>query len=139
MTTQYHIVKIGGKTVRIPEAEIAKQMKLLDLTREEAIDLYLEDNDYKVNEEVEALTNKARANKVTAASCVKARAAVPAKTQRERVKKDDPAKEMIIKTLAESLDSIAANITVVDNRKVITFTVGDDLFKLDLSRTRKKT
>lgn len=137
MAEQFHIVKIGERTARIPEAEIAKQMKLLDISREEAIDLWLEDNDYQTNDEVEALTKKAKINGVTPASCVKARSATT-KTQRERVKKDDPTKEMIIKTLAECLGDIATNVTVVDNRKVITFNVGDDLFKLDLSRTRKK-
>lgn len=137
MAEQFHIVKIGERTARIPETEIAKQMKLLDISREEAIDLWLEDNDYQTNDEVEALTKKAKVNGVTPTSCVKARSATT-KTQRERVKKDDPTKEMIIKTLAECLGDIATNVTVVDNRKVITFNVGDDLFKLDLSRTRKK-
>lgn len=137
MAEQFHIVKIGERTARIPETEIAKQMKLLDISREEAIDLWLEDNDYQTNDEVEALTKKAKVNGVTPASCVKARSATT-KTHRERVKKDDPTKEMIIKTLAECLGDIATNVTVVDNRKVITFNVGDDLFKLDLSRTRKK-
>lgn len=137
MAEQFHIVKIGERTARIPETEIAKQMKLLDISREEAIDLWLEDNDYQTNDEVEALTKKAKVNGVTPASCVKARSATT-KTQRERVKKDDPTKEMIIKTLAECLGDITTNVTVVDNRKVITFNVGDDLFKLDLSRTRKK-
>lgn len=138
MAEQFHIVTINGRTVRIPEAEIAKQMKLLDISREKAIDLYLEDNDYQENEEVEALTKKARVNGVTPASCVKARAATPTKTQRERVKKDDPTKEKIISTLAECLGDIATNVIVVDNRKIITFNIGDELFKLDLSRTRKK-
>lgn len=138
MAEQFHIVKIGERTARIPETEIVKQMKLLDISREEAIDLWLEDNDYQTNDEVEALTKKAKINGVTPASCVKARSATT-KTQRERVKKDDPTKEMIIKTLAECLGDIATNVTVVDNRKVITFNVGDDLFKLDLSRTRKKS
>lgn len=138
MAEQFHIVKVGERTAHIPEAEIAKQMKLLDISREEAIDLWLEDNDYQTNDEVEALTKKAKINGVTPASCVKARSATT-KTQRERVKKDDPTKEMIIKTLAECLGDIATNVTVVDNRKVITFNVGDDLFKLDLSRTRKKS
>lgn len=138
MAEQFHIVKVGERTARIPETEIAKQMKLLDISREEAIDLWLEDNDYQTNDEVEALTKKAKINGVTPASCVKARSATT-KTQRERVKKDDPTKEMIIKTLAECLGDIATNVTVVDNRKVITFNVGDDLFKLDLSRTRKKS
>ena len=54
----------NGKVINIPDAEIEKSMKLLDLSKEEAIQMYLEDEGYMENEEVEALTAKAKANKV---------------------------------------------------------------------------
>ena len=40
----------NGKEINIPEDEIANNMKGLDLTREEAIEVWLEDNEYEVNE-----------------------------------------------------------------------------------------
>jgi hypothetical protein len=126
----------NGKNIRIPDDEIAKSMKLLDLTQEEAIQLWLEDNDYEENEEQVALCQKAKEN-VKVAKLVGARAEPKAKTQRERVKKDDPAKEMIIAEIAKFLPNIATDIQIVDDRKIITFKIGEDNYKLDLTRTRK--
>ena len=128
----------NGKNIRIPDSEIEKNMKLLELTRDEAIQLYLEDEGYLENVEQEALCKKAKAN-IKVGNIVKAKADTKSKpkTQSERVKKDDPAKEMIIAEIAEFLPKIATNIQVVDNRKIITFCIGDDTYKIDLTRTRK--
>lgn len=52
-----------NKKVNIPDTEIENAMKVLDLTKEEAIQMWLEDNDYLKNEEVEELTTKAKANR----------------------------------------------------------------------------
>lgn len=132
--------ELNGKKIRIPDSEIEKSMKLLELTRDEAIQLYLEDEGYLENAEQEALCKKAKAN-VKIGNIVKARAETTAKpkpkTQSERVKKDDPTKEMIIAEIAGFLPKIATNIQVVDNRKIITFCIGEDTYKIDLTRTRK--
>ena len=125
-----------GKTVRIPDAEIEKSMKILSLTKEEAIQLWLEDNDYEINEEQVALCEKAKEIKVATLIGAKGEP-TKQKTQRERVKKDDPAKEMIIAEIAKFLPNIATDIQVVDDRKIITFKIGEDSYKLDLTRTRK--
>ena len=126
----------NGKTVRIPDKEIEKNMRILELTQEEAILLYLEDEGYIENAEQEALCKKAKEN-VKVSALVKARADVKPKTQSERTKKDDPTKEMIIAEMAGFLPKIATNIQVVDNRKIITFCIGEDTYKIDLTRTRK--
>ena len=126
----------NGKTVRIPDKEIEKNMKILEISKDEAILLYLEDEGYIENAEQEALCKKAKEN-VKVATLVKARADVKPKTQKERVKKDDPTKEMIIAEIAGFLPTIAENIQVVDNRKIITFCIGEDIYKIDLTRTRK--
>ena len=130
--------ELNGKKIRIPDSEIEKSMKLLELTRDEAIQLYLEDEGYLENAEQEALCQKAKAN-VKIGNIVKAKADTKPKpkTQSERVKKDDPTKEMIIAEIAEFLPKIATNIQIVDNRKIITFCIGDDTYKIDLTRTRK--
>ena len=80
----------NGKTLNIPDDFIQNAMKNLSIDEDEAIQLWLEDNDYEVNEEQMALDAKAKAN-VKVANIVKARAADPGKkkTQRERVKKED--------------------------------------------------
>lgn len=131
--------EFNGRVLNIADEEIKKSMKILNLSQEEAIQLWLEDNDYETNETVEELTKKARVNKVSAASCVKARAAIPQKTQKERVRKEDPTKEGIIAALAAALPELAnaTDIKVVNIGKLITFKIGEDTYKLDLIRQRK--
>ena len=128
----------NGKTVRIPDKEIEKNMKILEISKDEAILLYLEDEGYIENAEQEALCKKAKEN-VKIGNIVKAKADTKPKpkTQKERVKKDDPTKEMIVAEIAGFLPKIAKNIQVVDNRKIITFCIGEDTYKIDLTRTRK--
>ena len=130
----------NGKTLNIPDDFIQNAMKNLSIDEDEAIQLWLEDNDYEVNEEQMALDAKAKAN-VKVANIVKARAAEPGKkkTQRERVKKEDPTKEGVIAALAKVLPELAnaENVTIVNAGKLITFTIGEDTYKLDLVRQRK--
>ena len=130
----------NGKTLNIPDDFIQNAMKTLSIDEDEAIQLWLEDNDYEVNEEQMALDAKAKAN-VKVANIVKARAADPGKkkTQRERVKKEDPTKEGVIAALAKALPELAnaENVTIVNAGKLITFTIGEDTYKLDLVRQRK--
>jgi polysaccharide deacetylase 2 family uncharacterized protein YibQ len=126
----------SGKVVRIPMEEINKQMHLLKLSKDEAIQMYLEDEGYLENEEQEALERKAKENRITA-TIHQAKAEYKEKTQRERVKKDDPTKEGIIKAIAEMLPSVnAENVEIVNAGKLITFTIGADKYKLDLIRQR---
>lgn len=128
----------NDKVVRIPTAEIEKSMRLLKLSQSEAIQMYLEDEGYMENAEQEALEQKAKDNRITA-TIHQARATpqFKQKTQRERVKKDDPTKEKIIATIAELLPSLEAeNVTIVNSGKIITFKLGADEFKLDLTRKR---
>lgn len=126
----------SGKVVNIPTAEIHRNMSLLKISRDEAVDLWLYDNDYIGNAEAEALTAKAKENRITA-TIHQAKAEYKPKTQRERVKKEDPTKEGIIKAVAEMLPSLnAENIEIVNAGKLITFTIGADKYKLDLIRQR---
>ena len=130
----------NGKTLNIPDDFIQNAMKNLSIDEDEAIQLWLEDNDYEINEEQIALDAKAKAN-VKVANIVKARAVDPGKkkTQRERVKKEDPTKEGVIAALAKALPELAnaENVTIVNAGKLITFTIGEDTYKLDLVRQRK--
>ena len=102
----------NGKVVRIPMEEIQKQMRLLRLTKDEAIQMWLEDEGYLENAEQEALERKAKENRITA-TIHQARAESAQKTQRERVKKDDPTKEGVIKAIAEMLPTLTSVSTPV--------------------------
>ena len=132
--------EFNGKMLNIPDDFIKNAMKNLSIDEDEAIQLWLEDNDYEVNEEQEALNAEAKES-VKVSNLIKARTAEPGqkKTQRERVKKEDPAKESIIAALAKFLNDVtnAENVTIVNAGKLITFTMGEDTYKLDLVRQRK--
>lgn len=133
----------NGKVKRIPMAEINKLMQFLQLSKDEAIQVYLEDEGDLINEEQEALEAKAKENRITATiHQAKAKPEYKEKTQSERVKKDDKVKENIITQLAQTLEGIAGvdKIEIVNNTKLITFSIGEENFKLDLIRhgARKK-
>lgn len=127
-----------GKIVRIPDSEINKFVANHGITKDEAVQMWLEDEGYLENEEQEALCQKAKENRITA-TIHEASAKDPRKkTQRERVKKEDPTKEMIIAEIAKLLPNFAENVKVENAGKLITFTIGADNFKLDLIRQRAK-
>ena len=132
------LYEYNGKMYRIEDNELQKSINMLGITEEEAIQLWLEDHEIEVNEEQEELNNKAKKNGVTASNCVKARSAKP-KTQRERVKKEDPTKENIINALVEALPALIAaeNVEILNKGKLISFTIGEETFKLDLIRQRQ--
>lgn len=132
------IVKVKNKEVKIPDEEIKNLMDRLELTEQEAIQTWLEDEGYEVNEEVERLTAKAKAN---GTARVNARANVEnKKTTRER--KANPVKEKIIQILANALknsQNLPINAIKIENvGKIITFKVENREFKLDLIEKRQK-
>lgn len=122
---------LNGKKVRIPDAEIAKSMTVLGLTEEEAIQMWLEDEGYLENEEVEELTAKAKVNKVNH----EAKADKPRKTSK-RAPKPDEQKEEIVKMLADCLKTAGFEPEITNKTKIIEFVVDGVHFKLDLIRQR---
>lgn len=128
--------KIENKEVNIPDEEIKKLMKTLDLTEQEAIDTWLTDNDYTTNEQVEELTKKAKVNGTTK---IGARVNVEnKKVVRER--KENPTKAFIIDQLWQKLAEIdhIYNLKVENKEKLITFTYNGNDYKLDLVQKRQK-
>lgn len=137
MASAYTPYKLAnGKVVQVPNAEVNKLQSQLKITRSEAVDLWLFDNDYIENEEEQALTAKAKENRITA-TIHEARAEYKQKTQRERVVKEDKVKEGIIQAIADLLPSLdATDVNIEKKGKLITFKVGADTFKVDLIRQR---
>lgn len=128
--------KIDNKEINIPDKEIKNLMETLDLTEQEAIETWLDDNDYTTNEQVEELTKKAKANGTTK---IKARANVEnKKTERER--KENPTKALIIAELFEKLTQIdnISQLKVENKEKLITFSLNGNDYKLDLVQKRQK-
>ena len=124
----------NGKVVNIPDKEIEKSMKTLDLTKEDAIQMWLEDNDYEVNDEQEELDNKAKKVKIQhGASAVD-------KTEKEKkprvVKISDEKQALFGEILSNLQDVYGENVQIVKENKLLTVKIGAKTFKIDLIEQR---
>lgn len=128
----------NGKNLRIPDDIIQKSMEKLNLTKDEAIQMWLEDEGYEVNEEQEQLNQKAKENKITATIHQAASINKTAKkTPKERCRKENPIKEMVIQEIAKILPNFAENIQILNVGKLISFTIGEETYEIDLKQKRK--
>lgn len=129
---------LNGKNIRIPDADIERSMKSLDLSKEEAIQMWLEDEGYLENEEQEALEKKAKENRITATiHQASATNKVVKKTQKEHCRKENPTKEMVIREIAALLPNFAENVEVLNVGKLIFFSIGEEKYEIDLKQKRK--
>lgn len=131
-------VKVNNKEVNIPNEVIENYVNKLEVSQEEAIQIYLEDEGILINEEQEALVKKGKETRITAT--IHQAKGSDNRKKREVVRKEDPVKENIINAVAsflETLDGVAA-LKIENVGKIITFSVGNDEFKLDLIKRRKK-
>ena len=127
-------IKVNNKVVKIPQNEIDNLMKTLELTEQEAIETWLDDNDYTTNEQVEELTKKAKANGTTK---IGARVNVENKKV-ERERKENPTKALIIDQLWQKLAELEhiSNLKVENKETLITFSLNGTDYTLDLVQNR---
>ena len=127
--------EINNKKINIPDQEIEKSMKLLDITQEQAIEMYLCDHDYIKNEEVENLTKKAKEN---GADKIINRKVIKKSGETTRKPKENPLKEQIITNLHNFLlqNNDFVNIIFTNKSKSIDFYVNDKYFTLNLVEHR---
>ena len=127
----------NGKTINIPDAEIKSNAEVLGLTKEEAIEVWLEDNDYEVNEEQVALD--AEASKVKLNLGAKADTAKP-KTPRERTVKVSDEKKELFDSILTNLDRTEGvsreNVKILKENKLIQVQIGEKIFKIDVIEQR---
>lgn len=127
-----------GREVKASTEYLENMVKNLDIDMDEAVLTWLEDEEYLINDEQEELVKKSKDNKVLASLHRGKDFDKPKnKTQRERVVKENPTKEMVIAEIAKLLPAFAENVVVENKGKLITFTIGEDNFKLDLIQKRK--
>ena len=124
----------NGKVVNIPDKEIEQSMKVLELTKEEAIEMWLEDNDYEVNEEQVALDEKAKKVKIQhGASAVDKQ--TKEKKERKVVASDE--KQALFDNIYHNLVEIyGENVEIVKENKLLTLKIGQKTFKVDLIEQR---
>jgi hypothetical protein len=123
----------SGKVVKVATDWVTKAMSNLDLSMEDTLLMWLEDNDYLENQEQEELDKAAKANKPK----VQAKSSGDRK-QVVRERKPNPTKENIIKKVAETLETFATDVNIENIGKIITFKVENKEFKLDLTEKRVK-
>ena len=124
----------NGKVVKCMTEWAEKSMKALDTDMEDVLLMFLEDNGYLENEEQEELDTQAKGKVKLVAKQEKPKA----KTQKERVVKENPTKELIIKTIANALQNLdISNLNIENKAKIVTFSMNNEDFKVDLVQKRK--
>ena len=127
------IYHLNDETIWIPDKELENSMKILNLTKDEAIQMWLEDEGFAKNETVEELTKKAKENKISH----DAKSLTPRKpVKRER--KPDEEKESLIELVTKCLTDAGYTAEIVNKSKLIEFSVGGNHYKLDLIKQRAK-
>ena len=127
------IYKINGKRVQIPKAEIEKNMEKLELSESEAIQLWLEDNGYEVNEEQEILDSKAKQIKIDYGVDKEKGKKL---SSPKKVKVSNEKKELYHKVYSELLTYGNSNVTILKEYKLIQVKIGEKTFKIDIIETR---
>ncbi len=130
------------KGYEIPNKEIDKMMDTLDISLEEACEVYLFDHDLTENEEVEEITKKATKNRIT--STIHG-AKGEKKERKPREKKENALKKLIISAICVGFndenwlfDEVIDNFVIRNDEKYIDLTVDGREFTINLVEHRKK-
>lgn len=119
----------NGKTVNIPDAELAENMEALGISKQEAIDMWLFDNDFEDNEEVEEMTVKAKAVKRYEKGD-KPRKAV------KKERKVDEEKKTLLDLCRIPIEGAGGIVTNIKNEAEFSFTFGNNSYTIKLVKHR---
>ncbi len=124
--------EFNGKILTIPDEELKNSMKALEISKEEAIQMWLDDNDYTTNEVVEELSEKAKKNIKRYEQSDKKR-----KTSTRERKVDDEKKAFLtgFRIFAEGKGGI---VTSTKNEAEFSFTYGENSYTVKLVKHRNK-
>ena len=130
----------NGKMVNIPDQEIEKSMKVLGLSKDDAIQMWLEDEGYLENEEQENLCKLAKENKITA-TIHQASGDKPKKQSKPKTVKVSTEKQDLFTLLDVTLDDYCKEMggerTILNPNKLIQVELNGKTFKIDLIEQRK--
>lgn len=125
----------NGKNVNIPDKEIEKNMKLLEISKEDAIEMWLEDEGYLDNEEQNELDEKAKKVKIDHGASAIDKTEKKEKKPREIKVSDE--KQALFSEIVEKLAETGRNYEIVKENKLICVKIGEKIFKIDLIETRQ--
>lgn len=127
----------NGKVINIPDSEIKAHMKNLDLTEDEAIQLYLEDEGYLDNEELEELDSKAKKVKIQHGASTTEK--TEKKEKKPRTVKISDEKQGLFDNIYHFLvETYGGSVEIVKENKLLTLKIGEKTFKVDLIEQRPK-
>lgn len=122
----------NGKAVNIPDKEIDKIAEGLQVSKLEAMQIWLEDNEYEINEEQEKLDNSASKVKVSK-DVVKKRT----KSDKPRVAKVSDEKKALFDLIYQTIQAeYPENVEIVKENKLIKVKTGEKTLKIDLIEER---
>lgn len=126
---------INDKVVNIPDKEIENLKNSLGVSTDEAVEIWCDDNDITVNEEQNALDEKAKTVKINLGA---------KDDKKERKKSDKPKTVKVSDEKTQIFSEIVAflsekyDISVVTANKLLEINLNGKNFKLNLSETRAK-
>lgn len=130
-------VKGRQKTINIPDATIKEYEKCFELSTEEAIKMYLEEEGYFDNAELDELEEKAEKNKVSVRGEAKSKTERKKTSKPKVVKVSDTKKELFSKISQFLTETFGENAEVLKENKLIQVKIGEDMFKIDIIQQRK--
>lgn len=113
------------------EKMILNFMEKLQISREEAEQLFEDDKEDYIGEQGEEMSQKAKALHRYE------KAEGKQKTQKERTKKENPTKKMIIENLFALLETISDCAKVTNEERQIAFSIGENDYEVTLVQKRK--
>lgn len=130
-------VKGRQKTINIPDATIKEYEKCFELSTEDAIKMYLEEEGYLDNAELDELEEKAERNKVSVRGEAKSKTERKKTSKPKVVKVSDTKKELFSKISQFLTDTFGENAEILKENKLIQVKIGEDMFKIDIIQQRK--
>jgi len=125
----------NSKIIVIPDAELNKLMSSLDISQNEAIELWLCDNGYDEDEEQEELDEKASKVKILKEIDRK----LPKKERKPVVRKISDEKKTLFGQILSNLEyDYGENVEILTENKLISVKIGDKTFKIDVIEQRTK-
>ena len=111
-------------------------MKKLELTKEEAIEMWLEDEGYLDNEEQIELNDKAKKVKIDHGASAIDKTEKKEKKPRE-IKVSDEKQALFSEILSNLQDVYQNSVEIVKENKLLTVKIGEKTFKIDIIEQRQ--
>jgi 16S rRNA U1498 N3-methylase RsmE len=125
----------SGKVINIPDTEIKHHMDTLGISQDDAINLYLEDEGYLDNDELDELDEKAKKVKIQHQATTTEKSQTKAKKPRT-VKISNEKQALFDDIYNFLLENYGQSVEVAKENKLLTLKVGEKSFKVDLIEQR---